>query len=153
MIIAVAAEAAAAAAAAAGVASAPTPAGVVVIPVIAGTAIIGGIWGGKGAMMRGAMKRRVPLWMRKIGTEEFILRKVRKRAAADQLEAKGAQSFAEQFVAEGRQQIVAGISAHVETQLKDAAGLAALIIERRDCQNTPAPKNAATRTPSDPWQI
>lgn len=132
VIIAVAAEAAAAAAAAAGVASAATPAGVVVVPVMAAGAVIGGIWGGKGAIMRRAMKKKIPPRMRKIGTEEYILRKVRKRAAADQLEAKGAQTFSAKFVAEGGEQIVADMSARVEKQLAKAAKLAALIIERGD---------------------
>ena len=80
--------------------------------------------------MRGATKRKIPLWMRKIGTEDYILGRVRKRAATDQLEAKGAQTFSEKFVAEGGKQIVADISARVEKQLAKAADQAALIIER-----------------------
>jgi len=131
-IIGLAAEAAAAAAIAAGAASATTPAGVVVVPLIAGGAVIAGIWGGKGAMMRGAMKRNVPPRLRKMmGTEEYVLGRVRKRAAADQLEAKAAQNFAESFLTERGDQIVADISAAIKEQLAQAARRAAISIERR----------------------
>ena len=131
-IIAVAAEAAAAAAAAAGAASATTPAGVVVIPIIVGGAVVGFIWRGKKVMLRKGMEKKLPLWMRKVGTENYILGRVRKKAAADQLEAKGAQSFAEKFVTEGGEQITSDISACVANQLTDAAERAALFIERHD---------------------
>ena len=132
-IIVLAAEAAAAAAIAAGAASPATPAGVVVVPpLIAGGAVIAGIWGGKGAMMRGAMKRNVPPRLRKMmGTEEYVLGRVRKRAAADQLEAKAAQNFAESFITERGDQIVADISAAIKEQLAQAARRAAISIERR----------------------
>jgi hypothetical protein len=131
-IIALAVEAAVAAAIAAGAATATVPGGQVVGPLIAGGAFIAGIWGGKGVMMRGAMKRNVPPRLRKMmGTEEFVLGRVRKRAAADQLEAKAAQNYAESFLTERGDQIVADISAAIKDQLAQAAERAAISIKRR----------------------
>ena len=125
-------EAAAAAAAAAGVASTATPAGPVVVTVVGGGAVLAGIWGGKGYLMRKAREANLPVWMRKIGTEDYLLGRVRKRAAKDELEEGGARAYAKAVITEAGDQIVADFSGTVEEQLAEAARRAAIWIERRD---------------------
>jgi len=125
-------EAAAAAAAAAGVASAATPAGPIVVTVVGGGAVLAGIWGGKGFLMKKAREANLPVWMRKMGTEDYLLGRVRKRAAKDKLEEDGAKAYAKAVISQAGDQIVANFSRTVEEQLTEAARRAAIWIERRD---------------------
>ena len=89
-----------------------------------------GIWIAKGRIIRAAENKKIRKLPRKLGTKKFILAQVRKKAETDQLEAKGAQEFAEKFVSERGGDIVASISAHVERQLKEAARRAEQLIGR-----------------------
>jgi hypothetical protein len=124
--------AALAAAAAAGLATAATPVGPLVATGFGLVAAIGGIWGGKSYLMKKASEADLPVPMRKLGTEDFLLGRVRKRAAKDNLEENGARQYAKAVIAEAGGQIVNTFSDTVEQELTVAARRAAIWIERRD---------------------
>ncbi len=72
------------------------------MPIIAGGVVVGFIWRGKKVRLRKGMDKKIPVWIRKVGTENYILDKERKKAMADQLEAKGSAELRREIRGGGR---------------------------------------------------